>query len=71
MRFVREFRPECAPKQDIPRNVCGPRFAQRACELEQHRTACKRHRLTTGTHDVPARIDNQSLGGLQLFDIFQ
>jgi hypothetical protein len=41
VRFVREFCSECPCQEDIPRNVSGPRFTQRACEFEQHRTACE------------------------------
>ena len=71
VRFVHEFRSECARKQDIPRNVSGPRFAQRACEFEQHRTACERHRLALSAHDVTARIHDERFGGLQRFDFLQ
>ena len=71
VRFVREFRSECALEQYIPRNVCGPRLAQRACEFEQHRTAGERHRLARGTHHVTARIHDERFRGLQRFDILQ
>ncbi len=68
MGFIGEFRSECPAKEQVPRNVSGPRFAERSCQREQHRTRRQRDRLAALTHDVPAGIHHECFRRQQSFD---
>ena len=59
MRFIGGLRAECASNENVPRHVSSPRFAQRASEREQHRTACERDHRACMTHDMTARVDDE------------
>ena len=59
MRFIGVLCSECPRNEHVPRHVSGPRLAQRACEREQHRTACKRDHRARVTHDVTARVHDE------------
>jgi hypothetical protein len=49
-------RVECPREERAPRYVSGPRFAQRTCEREQHRTPCERDHRACVAHDITARV---------------
>jgi hypothetical protein len=58
-------------KEQVPRHVAGPRFAQRSCEREQYRTRCQRDHgaalRTTFRHaSTTKRFRRQ-----QRFDLFE
>src|SRR3989449_7941685 len=71
MRFVRELRSECARDERVPRYVSRPRFAQRACEREQHRTPRERDHLACVTHGVTARVHDECARRQQRFDLLE
>src|SRR5947207_10833097 len=54
-----------------PRYVSRPRFAERACEREQHRTLCKRHDSVFVTHDMTASVDDECFRREQRFDVLE
>ena len=43
----------------LPRQVSGPRFAERTCEREQHWTPCERDHRVFATHDMTARVHDE------------
>jgi hypothetical protein len=71
MRFIGEPRSERPRKEQVPRYVSGPRFAQRSCEREQHRTSCERNDHACVTHDMTARVHDERFRRQQLFDLFE
>ena len=71
MRFIGELRSECARDERVPRYVSRPRFAQRACEREQHRTLCERDHRAFVTHDMTARVHDERVRRQQRFDLLQ
>jgi hypothetical protein len=71
MRFIDEPCSECARKEHIPRNVAGPRFCQRSCEREQHRTRCKRDHSTINAHNMTACVHDERFRCQQRFNLFE
>src|SRR5713101_2870010 len=71
MRFIGVLRSKCPRNERVPRYVSGPRFAQRACEREQHRTPCERDHRECVTHDMTARVDDERFRSQQRFDLFE
>ena len=60
MRFIGVLCTECSLDERIPRQVSGPRFAERTCEREQHWTPCERDHRVFATHDMTARVHDES-----------
>src|SRR5216117_2102100 len=71
MRFIGALRSECPRNERVPRHVSGPRFAQRAGKREQHRTPCERDHRACVTHDMTARVHDESVRPQQRFDLIE
>ena len=71
MRFIGELRSEGPRHERVPRYVSRPRFAQRACEREQHRTLGERHHRACTAHDMTARVHDESVRRQQRFDLLE
>ena len=71
MRFVGVLRSERARDERVPRHVSRPRFAQRACEREQHRTPRERDHRACVTHDMTAGVHDECLRRQQRFDLLE
>ena len=71
MRFIDELRSECARDERVPRYVSRPRFAQRACERELHRTLCERDHLAFVTHDMTVSVHDECFRRQQRFDLLE
>ena len=71
MRFIGALRSECPRDERVPRHVSGPRFAQRSCEREQHRTLCERNHRACVTHDMTARVHDECFRRQQRFDVLE
>ena len=71
MRFIGAPRSEGARDERVRRDVSRPRFAQRACEREQHRTPGERDRLACVTHNMTAGVDHECVRRQQRFDLLE
>jgi len=71
MRFIDEPRSECPGKQHVSGHVPGPRFAQCACEREQHGTRSKRNNGVRVTHGVTAGVYDKRFRSQHLLDVFE
>ena len=67
MRLVGALCAERACNQRVSRNVCRPRFGQRAHQREQHRTFCERDHGAVVVHRMAARVDDECLRSEQCF----
>ncbi len=59
MRFVGMLCTECPPNERVPRQISGPRFAERTRQRKQHRTPCEPDRGVYATHDMTARVHDE------------
>src|SRR4029077_18739273 len=59
MRFVGVLCTEYPPNKRIPRQISGPRLAERTREREQHRTPRERDCGVCATHDMTARVHHK------------
>ena len=59
MRRVSELGSERPRDERTPWYVFGPRFGQRACQREQHRTPGQRDHHACVTHDMTAGVDDE------------
>ncbi len=71
MRFIDVLRSKCPRKEHISRHVSRPRFAQHACEREQHRTPCERDLRACVTHNIAARVHDERFRRQQRFDLLE
>ena len=71
MRFIHESRSEGPRHQHIPRHVTRPRFAQRACEREQHRTRCQRNHFAPDAYYMTACVNHQRFRRQQRFNLIK
>ena len=71
MRVIGMLRAECPRDEHVARHVVGPRFAERACEREQHRTPRQRDGRVGVANDMTARIDDERPGRLQSLDLLE
>jgi len=71
MRFVRPSGAESPRDQRVACHIARPRFAQRAYEREQHRSARQRDDGAGVTDDVPACVHDERIRCQQLLDVLE
>ena len=71
MRFIGVLRPEGAGEERAPRDVRGPRFAQRARKREQYRTRRERYHGVGVAHDMAACIHDERSRRQQRFNLLK
>ena len=69
MRLVGMGGAERARKERVTRHVPGPRFTERPCEREQHRSSGQRNHGACIAHRVTARIDDQRVRCQHILDL--
>ena len=71
IRLVRPLAAKGPRNQCVPRDVRGPRFAQRTGQRKQHWPTCQWHRRPRLAHHIAARIHDQCPGCEQHFHLLE